>query len=74
MYAQISDAAALSNQPDASKLTDPAYLMQSFNQLVSDLEDPIAVAGSGAVFSYAPCFVNTAPGGAPCIPLDSNVP
>jgi len=48
--------------------------MQAFNQLVSDLEDPIAVSGSGSVFSYAPCFVSIAPGGMPCIPHETQMP
>jgi len=61
--ADIANAAAPENQPDATQLTNVTYLMQAFNQLVSDLEDPIAVSGSGSVFSYAPCFVSIAPGG-----------
>ncbi len=60
---QISDAAALSNQPDLTQLGNSTYLMEAFEKLVADLEDPIAVAGSGAVFSYSPCFVNVAPAG-----------
>ena len=72
---QIADAAAPENQPDLTQLGNTTYLMNAFEKLVADLEDPIAVAGSGAVFSYSPCFINVAPSGArthPCCtpPLD----
>ncbi|EIE26085.1 hypothetical protein COCSUDRAFT_32478 [Coccomyxa subellipsoidea C-169] len=57
----ISDALAPENQPDATQLANTTYLMEQFEELVAGLENPAAIAGSGAVFSYAPCFVNFAP-------------
>ncbi|CAL5218764.1 g482 [Coccomyxa viridis] len=57
----IQSALAPENQPDYTQLKNETYLMQSFEQLVGALEAPFGVVGGGAVFSYAPCFVNLAP-------------
>ena len=81
IFAQISDALAPENQPDATQLANTTYLMEQFQNLVTGLENPLAVSGGGSVFSYAPCFVNFAPAGAPnclsrvisCPSLCSNV-
>lgn len=60
---QIADAANPANQPDPTQLFNATYLYQSWQKLINDLENPIAVAGGGSVFSYAPCYVNLAPAG-----------
>ena len=61
--AQIANAADPANQPDPTQLANATYLQESFETLVEGLEHPTAIGGSGAVFSYSPCYVNIAPGG-----------
>ncbi|CAK0783885.1 hypothetical protein CVIRNUC_007085 [Coccomyxa viridis] len=58
----VSDAAA-SQQDHMAQAGNSTYLMESFNKLVHDLEEPLGISGGGSVFSYNPCFVNMAPAG-----------
>ncbi|CAK0783939.1 hypothetical protein CVIRNUC_007142 [Coccomyxa viridis] len=58
----VSDAAA-SQQDHKAQAGNSTYLMESFNKLVHDLEEPLGISGGGSVFSYNPCFVNMAPAG-----------
>ena len=62
---QISDALAPENQPDYKQLGNTTYLMEQYEKLVAGLENPLAIAGGGSVFSYSPCFINFDPAGAP---------
>lgn len=57
----IQTALEPSNQPDLNNLHNATYLMDSFETLISQLEAPTGIAGSGSVFSYSPCFASLAP-------------
>lgn len=42
-HMQITTALAPENQPDYTQLNNGTYLMQSFEKLINDLENPIGV-------------------------------
>lgn len=58
---QISDAAALSNQPDLTQLGNTTYLMEAFEKLVNDLENPILLLPAVAQCSHTPLASSTLP-------------